>query len=121
MGHRGCTSDDAARTKIMTMFNMREQGFETKFVFDEEVRFKAMARRNRLLGHWAAGRLGLSGDDAVAYANDLVTADLDKRGDTDVLHRVSKDLAQQGVSEQEVAQKMAELFNLALEQIGAGV
>jgi hypothetical protein len=104
----------------MTTFDKREQGFESKFVHDEELRFKAMARRNKLLGNWAAGQLGLAGDAAVAYANDLVTSDLESQSDGDTLHKVSKDLAPKGISEQQIATKMEEFLHSALEQIQSG-
>jgi hypothetical protein len=104
----------------MTTFDKREQGFENKFVHDEEIRFKATARRNKLLGDWAAGQLGLAGDAARAYANELVTADLESQRDEDTLHKVSKDLAPKGISEQQVASRMDEYYRFALEQIQAG-
>jgi hypothetical protein len=104
----------------MTTFDKREQGFEAKFVHDEELRFKATARRNKMLGNWAAGQLGLTGAAAVAYANELVTADLGNQSHDDTLRRLSKDLAPKGVSEPQIAQKMQEFFHIALEQIGAG-
>jgi hypothetical protein len=104
----------------MTTFDKREQGFEAKFVHDEELRFKATARRNKMLGNWVAGQLGLTGEAAVAYANELVTADLENQNHDDTLRRVSKDLAPKGVSEHQIAQKMQEFFHIALEQIGAG-
>lgn len=103
----------------MTTFDKREQGFEAKFVHDEELRFKATARRNKLLGNWAAGQLGLMGDAAVAYANDLVTVDLENQKDDDTLRRVLKDLAPKGISERQIAEKMDEFLHIALEQIEA--
>jgi hypothetical protein len=104
----------------MTTFDKREQGFEAKFIHDEELRFKAMARRNKLLGNWAAGQLGLTGDAARAYASELVIADLENQGNDDTLRKVSKDLAPKGISEQQVTERMAEFFHIALEQIEAG-
>jgi hypothetical protein len=103
----------------MTTFDKREQGFEAKFIHDEELRFKATARRNKLLGNWAAGQLGLTGDAARTYANELVTADLENRSDV-TLRKVSNDLAQKGISEQQVTERMEEFFHIALEQIEAG-
>ncbi|QWG19770.1 DUF1476 domain-containing protein [Bradyrhizobium sediminis] len=105
----------------MTTFDKREQGFENKFVHDEEIRFKATARRNKLLGNWAAGQLGLAGDAARTYASELVTADLANQRDEDVLHKVSKDLAPRGISEQQIAARMDEFYRFALEQVQAGV
>ena len=104
----------------MTTFDKREQGFEAKFIHDEELRFKATARCNKLLGSWAAGQLGLTGDAAVAYANELVTADLENQRSEDTLHKVTKDLAQKGISAEQVAQRMQQFFHIALEQIEAG-
>ncbi|MDR3465891.1 MAG: DUF1476 domain-containing protein [Xanthobacteraceae bacterium] len=104
----------------MTTFDKREQGFESKFVHDEELRFKATARRNRLLGMWAAAKLGLAGEAASAYANYLVDFGLEESGAEATLHMVSKDLASKGISEQEIALRMDELFRAAVEQIQAG-
>jgi hypothetical protein len=104
----------------MTTFDKREQGFEAKFIHDEELRFKATARCNKMLGNWAAAQLGLTGDAAVTYANELVTANLANQSSDDTLRTVSKDLAPKGISEQEVAQKMDELLHVALQQIEAG-
>ena len=103
----------------MTTFDKREQGFESKFVHDEEIGFKAMARRNKLLGNWAAGQLGLTGDAAVAYANGLVTADLENQNDDGTLQKVFKDLAPKGITEQQIAKRMEEFYLLALEQVQA--
>ncbi|MGB6400721.1 MAG: DUF1476 domain-containing protein [Bradyrhizobium sp.] len=104
----------------MTTFDKREQGFEAKFIHDEELRFKAMARCNKMLGSWAAGQLGLTGDAAVAYANELVTANLESQTSDDILRKVSKDLAPKGIAQQQVAQKMDEYLHAALGQIEAG-
>ena len=104
----------------MTTFDKREQGFEAKFIHDEELRFKAVARCNKMLGSWAAGQLGLTGDAAVAYANELVTANLESQTSDDTLRRVAHDLAPKGVSTQQVAQKMDEFLRSALAQIEAG-
>jgi hypothetical protein len=104
----------------MTTFDKREQAFEAKFIHDEELRFKATARCNRLLGDWAAAQLGLAGDAAARYAEDLVTADVDKQGLGDTLRKVAADLAPKGVSEQQVAERMEEFLHAALAQIEAG-
>jgi hypothetical protein len=104
----------------MTTFDKREQGFEAKFIHDEELRFKATARCNKMLGNWAAGQLGLTGDAAAAYANELVTADLASQSSDATLHRVSQDLAKKGISKQQVAERMKEFLRKALEQIEAG-
>jgi hypothetical protein len=104
----------------MTTFDKREQGFEAKFMHDEELRFKATARCNKMLGNWVAAQLGLTGDAAVAYANELVTADLESQTNDEILRRVLKDLAPKGISRQQAAQKMDEFFRIALAQIEAG-
>ena len=101
----------------MTTFDKREEGFERQFAHDEELRFKAMARRNKLLGLWAAGVLGKSGADAEAYAKEVVLADFEEAGDNDVLRKVSKDLQPKGVTEQQVRAQMTELLTQAVEQI----
>lgn len=104
----------------MTTFDKREQAFEAKFIHDEELRFKAMARCNKMLGNWAAAQLGLTGDAAVAYANELVTADLQNQSAEDTLLRVSRDLAPKGVAPDQIAQRMKEFLHIALQQIEAG-
>jgi hypothetical protein len=103
----------------MTTFDKREDGFEKKFAHDEELRFKAMARRNKLLGLWAAGILGKSGPDAEAYAKEVVLADFEEAGDNDVLRKVTKDLQAKGISEQQIRAQMNELLGKAIEQIKA--
>ena len=104
----------------MTSFDQREEGFEKKFALDEELRFKAEARRNKLLGLWAAEKLGKTGDAASAYAKEVVAADFEEAGDADVLRKVARDLAGQGVSEADVRKKMEELTATAILQVKAG-
>lgn len=104
----------------MTTFDKREEGFEKKFAHDEELKFKAMARRNKLLGLWAAGELGKSGADADAYAKEVVLADFEEAGDDDVLRKVTKDLADKGVTEQQVRAKMNDLLAEAVKQLQTG-
>jgi hypothetical protein len=101
----------------VTTFDKREKGFETKFAHDEELRFKALARRNRLLGMWAAGLLGKTGPDADAYAKEVVIADLEEAGDEDVVRKLVKDLAGKGVSDQQIREKMNELLEQAAAQV----
>jgi hypothetical protein len=101
----------------MTTFDKREEGFEKKFAHDEELQFKAMARRNKLLGLWAAGILGKTGAEADAYAKDVVMADFEEVGDADVLRKVAKDLQGKGVTEQQVRAQMNELLEQAIEQV----
>jgi hypothetical protein len=101
----------------MTTFDKREEGFEKKFAHDEELRFKAMARRNKLLGLWAAGILGKSGPEADAYAKEVVLADFEEAGDNDVLRKVAKDLQGKGIAEPAIRAQMNELLAQAIEQI----
>ena len=82
----------------MTTFEDREKGFEAKFKHDQELRFKVGARRNRLLGLWAAERLGLKGAEAEAYAKQVVMADFEKPGDDDVIDKVVGDLKAKGIA-----------------------
>ena len=106
----------------MTTFDKREEGFEKKFALDEEQKFKATARRNKLLGLWAAEKLGMSGDAASAYAKDVVAADLQEAGDADVLRKVLGDLTAKGaaVTEAQLRAKMDELMAQAIVQVKAG-
>ena len=83
----------------MTTFDKREEGFEKKFAHDEELRFKANARRNKLLGLWAAEKMGLSGPAADAYAKEVVVADFEEAGDDDVFRKVRKDFDAKGVAQ----------------------
>jgi hypothetical protein len=102
---------------MTTTFDKREEGFEKQFAHDEELKFKAMARRNKMLGLWAAGILGKSGGDAEAYAKEVVLADFEEAGDNDVLRKVAKDLQPRGVTEQQIRTRMTELLNEAVAQI----
>lgn len=106
----------------MTTFDKREEGFEKKFAHDEELRFKATARRNKLLGLWAAGKLGLSGGDADAYAKAVVMADFEEAGDGDVVRKLRTDFDAKkvAVTDQDIAQAMTETMAQAIEQIKAG-
>ena len=106
----------------MTTFDKREEGFEKKFALDEELRFKANARRNRLLGMWAAGKLGLSGPDADAYAKEVVVADFEEAGDDDVFRKIRKDFDAKGVaqSDQDIRKTMTDLMAHAIDQIKTG-
>ena len=106
----------------MTTFNDREQGFEKKFALDQEQEFKANARRNRALGEWAAGLMGLEGQHVAEYAKAVVKSDFELPGDEDVLRKVFEDLKGSGVqiTEGEVRMKMAELLAQARESVKAG-
>jgi hypothetical protein len=101
---------------MTTSFDKREEGFEKKFAHDEELRFKAMARRNKLLGLWAAGLLGKSGAEADAYAKDVVMSDFEEPGDDDVLRKVMKDLEGKA-TEQQVRAQMSDLLAQAVAEI----
>jgi hypothetical protein len=81
----------------MSKFDEREKDFEARFKHDQELAFKVTARRNKLLGRWAASHLGLTGAAAESYANDVVAADFTKPGDSDVIEKVAKDFAAKGV------------------------
>ncbi len=81
----------------MGQFDDRERAFETKFAHDEEMKFKMIARRNRLLGEWAAAKMGLSDEETQAYAKDVVRADFEEAGDEDVIRKVLGDLTSAGV------------------------
>jgi len=85
----------------MTQFNDRERAFEAKFARDEEMQFRVIARRNRLLGEWAARQMGLSEEETDAYAKDVVRADFEEAGDEDVIRKVLGDLTAAGVDIEE--------------------
>jgi hypothetical protein len=104
----------------MNSFDKRQEGFERKFALDEEQKFKAEARRNKLLGLWAAEQLGKSTDEAAAYAKEVVAADFEEAGDADVLRKVATDLAEKGVTEQQIRVKMDQLMAEAIAQVKAG-
>ena len=106
----------------MTTFDKREEGFEKKFALDEEQLFKAGARRNKLLGMWAAEKLGLSGPAAEAYAKEIVMADFEEAGDEDVFRKVRKDFDAKGIeqSDHQIRQTMDALMEQAIAQIKAG-
>jgi len=106
----------------MTTFDKREEGFERKFAHDEELKFKASARRNKMLGLWAAAKLGKEGTDAEAYAKSVILADFEEAGDDDVLRKVKGDLAAAGIemTESQVRATMTELMAKAIDDIQAG-
>ena len=106
---------------MTTTFDKREEGFEKKFAHDEELRFKANARRNRMLGQWAAQKLGLSGDAANAYAKEVVMSDFEEGADHDVLKKVHKDLEAKGIahSEQEIRRVMNDFMEKAIADLKA--
>jgi hypothetical protein len=106
----------------MSTFDKREEGFERQFAHDEEIRFKARARRNRMLGLWAAEKLGLSGAAADAYAKEIVLADFEGPGDDDVFARLRRDFDAKGVaqSDHQIRRTMEELMAKAVEDQKAG-
>jgi hypothetical protein len=105
----------------MTTFDSRKDGFEKKFAHDEELQFKATARRNKLLGAWAAEKMGLTGDAATQYAKDVVAADFEEAGDDDVVRKVMADFKAKNIdqSEHQVRRTMDELMAEAIAQIKA--
>lgn len=102
----------------MTTFDERENAFENKFAHDAEMQFKAEARRNKLLGLWAAELMGKSGDDADAYAREVIKADFQEAGDEDVYRKVAGDLGDKA-DEATIRAKMRELLGLAKAQLMA--
>ena len=92
----------------MTQFDDRERAFESKFARDEEMRFRIIARRNRLLGEWAARKMGLSEAETESYAKDVVRADFENAGEHDVIRKVLGDLTTAGVDcdEEKVAEAL---------------
>ena len=104
----------------MTTFDKREEAFEKRFVLDEEQKFKAEARRNKLLGLWVAEKLGMSGNAPAAYATDVVAAEFE--GPDGVIRKVTGDLAAKGltVNESDIRIRMDELMLLAIAQVKAG-
>ncbi len=100
----------------MTIFDERERSYEAKFARDADLQFKAVARRNRLLGEWAAGLLGKSGEDAKAYALSVVTSDFEEPGDEDVFRKIAADLDGKA-DEAAIRAKMAELLGLTRQQL----
>ena len=106
----------------MSQMSDREKAFENKFAHDEELKFRAMARRNKLLGLWAAEKMGKTGDAAEAYAKEVVLADFEEAGDEDVFRKVRKDFDAAGIqqSDHQIRRTMDELLATALEQIKNG-
>ncbi|MEM8740652.1 MAG: DUF1476 domain-containing protein [Pseudomonadota bacterium] len=100
----------------MTSFDDREKAFENKFAHDQEMQFKAQARRNKLLGQWAAEQLGLSGQAAADYALAVVKSDFEEPGEEDVFRKVMGDLGDK-IGEAEIRAKMAELSAVAKDQV----
>ena len=105
----------------MTTFDKRKDGFERKFTFDQEQKFRTEARRNKLLGLWAAEKLGFSGDAASSYARDVVAADFEEPGDGDVVRKVLADLRAKdaAITEQVIRAKMQDLATQAFAEVKA--
>ncbi|MDH3264627.1 MAG: DUF1476 domain-containing protein [Paracoccaceae bacterium] len=100
----------------MTTFDDRENAFENKFAHDAEMQFKAEARRNKLLGLWAAGLMGKSGDEAAAYAKEVVKADFEEAGHEDVVRKLKTDLGDRA-DETTIRNKLVELLKIAKSQL----
>ena len=100
-------------------FRDREKGYEAKFKLDEESKFRAESRRNKLLGLWAAERMGIAESDSAAYAREVVISDLEEPGVEDVVRKVSKDFKDRGVDigDQDIRDQLDRLYGVALEQI----
>lgn len=105
----------------MSTFDERQKGFEKKFAHDEELNFKAIARRNKLLGLWAAAKLGKTDADAEAYAKEVVLVDFEEDGHDDVVNKLLKDFAraEMQVSAADIVAEMERLLPIAREQISA--
>jgi hypothetical protein len=105
----------------MTTFDKRKEAYESKFAHDEELRFRATARRNKLLGLWAADMLGKNGEDAQAYAREVIRADMEEAGDEDVFRKIRADLDAAGVSlsDHQIRRTMEEKLAEAVAQIEA--
>lgn len=103
----------------MTILKDREEAFESKFVHDEEMKFRAISRRNKLIGLWAAERLGKKGDNADAYARNVVSTVFEKGGDHDVFRKLRRDFDAAGLtdSDEEISQRMTELLLIAIDQV----
>src|ERR1700744_3776718 len=112
----------ASGRRAMTTFDKREEAFERQFAHDEELKFKATARRNKLLGLWAAEKLGLTGADADAYAKSVVLSDFEEVGDHDVVRKIRTDFDAKGVeqSDHQIGRVMTELMEKAIADVQAG-
>lgn len=105
----------------MSTFDEREKGFEKKFAHDEELRFKAEARRNKMIGEWAAGKLGLAGSEVEDYVKAVRRADFEEAGDEDVVRKIAKDFADKGVgiADDEIRHQLSEFLAQAVSEIEA--
>jgi hypothetical protein len=116
---RGAIGASRGEMRQMTTFEDREKGFERKFAHDEELKFRATARRNRLIGLWAADKMGLTGDEAQAYAREVIKADLAEPGDEDVFRKIRADFDAKGVdqSDHQIRRIIGEMMAEAVRQI----
>jgi len=103
----------------MSSFKDREKAFESKFAHDQELKFKATARRNKLLGQWAADQMGLSGDNAQAYVAEVIRSDLEEPGDEDLFRKIWNDFQAKAVdqSEHQVRRQIQDLMEEAIGQV----
>lgn len=103
----------------MSAFDDRKKGFENKFAHDQELEFKAAARRNKMLGQWAAEKMGISGDAADAYAKEVIKSDFEEAGDNDVFRKVREDFDAKGIkiSDHQLRREMDELLIKARQQL----
>ncbi|MBI1210889.1 MAG: DUF1476 family protein [Alphaproteobacteria bacterium] len=104
----------------MSGFDKRREGYESKFAHDQDLKFRATARRDKLLGLWAAEKLGLSGEAAEAYAKDVIKADFEEPGDEDVFRKIRKDFDAKSIaiSDHQIRREMEDLMHVAIEQVG---
>jgi len=118
-GFHGARDASKGDMRQMTTFEDREKGFERKFAHDEELKFKAKARRNRLIGLWAADKMGLAGDEAQAYAREVIKADLAEPGDEDVFRKLRNDFDAKGVdqSDHQIRRVIGDMMAEAVRQI----
>ena len=103
----------------MSGFDKRREGYESKFAHDQDLKFKATARRNKLVGLWAAGKLGLSGTEADDYAKEVVKADFEEAGEEDVFRKIRRDFDAKklAISDHQIRREMEDLMTTAVEQI----
>jgi len=106
----------------MTTFNEREKGFENKFAHDQDLKFKAESRRNRMIAEWAAAKMGITDAGVDEYVKAVRKADLTQKGDDDVVQKIAKDFADKGVAvaETEIRNQLAEFLAKAVTEIESG-
>jgi hypothetical protein len=119
MSHKCLIEREVLEGPIMDSFEQRKKAYENKFAKDQELKFKAEARRNKLLGAWAAAKLGLTGAAAEDYVKSVLRSDLQVAGDADVFHKLKNDFAAKGitVSDHQIRRTMDEMLNEAAQQI----